>query len=340
MPIGDLLAQISGGPSPDSTMTMPTATLPPKRKANDDLRKPVDKLQRPNTATISRPIIQAHRPTAVDTNMGRMKIDTKDTKQQRPTPSSANTANTTFKNGQPTPPPSSTESSKPPKKGSYAEILARGKAAQASLGQVGKIQHKRIEKAPSKRESDKLRTQKGKTIQKGLEPNSKFQRPGQVPVRNGQSGTNGTKSVGAKAPPPAVEKKVKKAATATTGYTGTARPRPGGGGPTANKPSAPSYSARSSNDRYKNGRKNLDRYYATDEDEDEDDMEGEVEEDDYASDVSSDMEAATFEVDEEEEMAAAIARKEDAEALAEENRLKKEKAEKRARLAAMAKSRR
>lgn len=335
--IGDLLAQISGGPNPNPnpTMTMSTATLPPKRKANDELKKPVDKLQRSNTTPItSRPITQAQRPTAVDTSMSRMKIDTK---SRKPTPSSANTANTTFKNGQPTPPPSSTESAKPPKKGSYAEILARGKAAQASLGQVGKIQHKRIEKAPPKRELDKARTQKGKTIQKGLEPNSKFQKPSQLSNRPGQSGTNSTKSVGAKALPPAVEKKVKKAATATTGYTGTARPRPGGG-TTAMKPAAPLYSARNgNNDRYKNGRKNLDRYYDTDED--EDDMEEDVEEDDYASDVSSDMEAAAFEVDEEEQKAARIAQKEDAEALAEENRLKKEKAEKRARLAAMAKSR-
>ncbi|QSZ33945.1 hypothetical protein DSL72_005525 [Monilinia vaccinii-corymbosi] len=333
MPISDLLAQISGAPSP--TMTMPTATLPPKRKPNDDLRKPVDKLQRLNVAPASRPITQAQRPTAFDTSMGKMKIDTT---QRRPTPTSANTNNTTFKNGQPTPPPSSTESGKPPKKGSYAEIMARGKAAQASLGQVGKIQHKRIDKPQPKRELDKARTQKGKTIQKGMDPNSKFQKPGQTPGRNIESSTNGTKSVGAKAQPPVVEKKVKKAATATTGYTGTARPRPGGGA-TAKKPAAPSYSARSGgNDRYKNGKKNLDRYYDTDED--EDDMEDDIEEDDYASDVSSDMEAAAFEVDDEEEQAAIIARREDAEALAEENRLKREKAEKRARLAAMAKSRR
>ncbi|ESZ92797.1 hypothetical protein SBOR_6813 [Sclerotinia borealis F-4128] len=325
MPIGDLLAQISGGPSP----TMPTATLPPKRKANDELRKPVDKLQRPNTASTSRPFTQAQRPTTIDLNASRIKIDTN---PRRPTPKSANT---TFKNGHPTPPPSSTESAKPPKKGSYAEILARGKAAQASLGQVGKIQHKRIEKAPPKRELDKSRTQKGKTIQKGLEPSSKFQNSSQNLSRNGQSGT---KSLGAKAPPPVVEKKVKKAATATTGYTGTARPRPGGGA-TTTKPPAPSYSARNGgNDRYKNNRKDLDRYYATDED--EDDMEEEVEGDGYASDVSSDMEAAAYEVDDEEEMAARIARKEDAAALIEENKLKKEKAEKRARLAAMAKSRR
>jgi hypothetical protein len=49
------------------------------------------------------------------------------------------------------------------------------------------------------------------------------------------------------------------------------------------------------------------------------------------------MEAAVFEVDEEEEEAARIARMEDAEALAEENRLKKEKLEKKRRLAALAK---
>lgn len=267
--------------------------------------------------------------------MSRMKIYTN---ARKPAPNSANTTNTSFKNGQPTPPPSSTESPKPPpKKGSFAEILARGKAAQATLGQVGKIQHKRIEKVPTKRELDKTRIQKGKIIQKGMESNSKFQRPGQVLGGNGQNVTNFTKPVGAKTQPPVVEKKVKKAATATTGYTGTARPRPGGG-TTATKPSAPSYSSRhGGNDRYKNGRRNLDRYYATDED--EEDME-DFEEDGYASDGSSDMEAAVFEVDEEEEKALKAAKVEDAKALAEENELKKAKAEKRARLAAMARSRR
>ncbi|PQE07047.1 SPT2 chromatin protein [Rutstroemia sp. NJR-2017a BBW] len=331
MPIGDLLAQISGsaGPSP----TMPTATLPPKRKANDELRKPVDKLQRTTVPSTSRPITQAQRPTAVDTSMSKMKIDTN---TQRPTP---NSANTTFKNGQPTPPPSTDSAKPPPKKGSFAEIIARAKAAQATLGgQVGKIQHKRIEKAPTKRELEKNKTQRSKNIKNGMSSDSKFQKSGQPPVRNGQ---NGAKSASAKPAAPVPEKKIKKAAVATTGYAGTARPKPGGSQSTAKAP-ASSYSARNGGTNRYRGKKDLDRYYATDEDEDdEEDDDGEdLEEDGYASDGSSDMEAGAWDVEDEEAKAERIAKQEDAEALAEENRLKREKAEKKARLAAMARSRR
>merc|ERR1711964_211458 len=111
---------------------------------------------------------------------------------------------------------------------------------------------------------------------------------------------------------PVPEKKEKKAALATTGYTGTSRPKPGGA---SSRPSASSTSSR-----YDRGpdrdRHRGDRYGAR-----------------YAY-------ASEEEDDEEEEEAAKIARREDALALAEENRLKREKEEKRRRLAAMAKSRR
>jgi hypothetical protein len=250
-----------------------------------------------------------------------------------------------FKNGQPTPPPQ-TEPAKPPKKGSYAEIMARGKAAQATLGQVGKIQHKKIEKLPSKREREEMKATKVHNLQKNLGPNGKFRAAGKQLLKDVRTGAGnserkisngkvGTGDIGKKSAEAVAEKKIKKAAMATTGYTGTARPKPGA------KVSRPSTTGSSRYDRGPDrgrdgryGSSSKGYSYPSEEEEDEE------EEEDYASDVSSDMEAAAFEVDEEEEEAARIARREDAEALAEENRHKREKEEKRRRLMALAKSRR
>lgn len=67
-----------------------------------------------------------------------------------------------------------------------------------------------------------------------------------------------------------------------------------------------------------------------------DDMEDE--EDDYASDASSDMEGGIWDVEEEEQLALKAAKKEDAEALAEEMRLKREKEEKKRKLMALSKA--
>lgn len=65
-----------------------------------------------------------------------------------------------------------------------------------------------------------------------------------------------------------------------------------------------------------------------------DDME---DEEGYASDGSSAMEGGVWDLQEEEQMALKVAKKEDAEALAEENRLKREKEERKRKLAAMSK---
>lgn len=314
--IGDLLAQITGEPSP----TLPSSTaFAPKRKASGDLPKPAEKIQRTNSntqpANSSHPIAQPARTSTVSSSMAKMNLARK---PSIPSPTA------TFKNGQPTPPPTTDPAApaKPPKKGSFAEIMARGKQAQASLGQVGKIQHKKIEKAPSKREREDMKNLKAQRIQKNLGPNGKFKSAvSSIPGRSGER--EKTKTA------PVQEKKPKKAAVATTGYTGTARPKPG----SANSLSKPSASSSSRYervpDRYRDDRRPSKRYDS----EDEDEL-------DYDSDASSDMEATGFEVDDEEERAARIARKEDAEALAEENRLKREKEEKKRRLAAMAKSRR
>lgn len=243
----------------------------------------------------------------------------------------SSTASSTFNNGQPTPPPADGPA-KPPKKGSFAEIMARAKGLQSTAGQIGKIQHKRIEKAPSKREREEMKAQKSSRLQKNIGPNGKFRNaPGAATLNGGKAKAR----AGGKADDPAMpEKKVKKAALATTGYAGTARPKPG----SAKHPSksSASSSSRYDRDRYDDGRAASSRRYTYASEDDE----GEEDEEDYASDVSSDMEAAAYEVDEEEELAARIAWKEDALALAEENQLKKEKAEKRRVLMEMARKRR
>ena len=326
--ISDLLAQITGEPSP----TLPVTVNTQKRKADGDFRRPLDKVQRtgPPPASSAQPINGPPRPAPMHSSMSKMKFGPND--QRLPTPT---TAGSTFKNGQPTPPPFNDgpkAAPKPPKKGSYAEIMARGKAAQATLGQIGKIQHKRIEKPPSKRERAQMKAQKTQKVQKAFAPNSKFQTGDQPHLKDGRNGSrenNGKVSSG-----PALEKKVKKAGLATTGYTGTARPLTGGAkGPS--RPSASASSSRHDRDMYGFERRGSSRQYgyASEEAEEEEEEENG---DDYDSDASSDMEAAAFEVDEEEEMASRIARREDAEALAEENRLKREKEEKKRKLAAMA----
>ncbi|KAH6670525.1 hypothetical protein B0J14DRAFT_596432 [Halenospora varia] len=352
MPIGDLLASIAGEPSPTQA-TAPPLPLPTKRKASDGdpLRRPVDKLQRTgsgvSSSNTSRPLTQSSRPSAVDTSMSKMRLSS-GSNGKAPVLSPA--ASSTFKNGRPTPPLNDAPAKvampvKPPKKGSYAEIMARGKVAQATMGQVGKIQHKPIQKLPSKKEREEMAAQKSAKMQKNIGPGGKFRNtPDAQAIKGKGEASQGMLKGKRKEAPPEPEKKVKKAATATTGYAGTARPKPGAG-------KVPSRPGQASSSRYGRGpdrdrdrdRHRNDRYstskrytYASEEEDDEE----EEEEDGYGSDASSDMEAAAFEVDEEEELATRIARKEDAEALAEENRLKREKAEKKRRLEAMARKRR
>lgn len=310
--IGDLLAQISGDqPKPSTTSAF---VAPLKRKADGDLPRHSDKSSRneyPATAS-PRVATPVQRASGTPASMSR---------PVRPLPGRSSASTTPVTKSTSAPPgsaPSQISTAKVPKKGSFAEIMARAKAAQTSMTQVGKIQHKRIEKGPTKREREEMKsTSKGAT--------GKAKRKGPTPpLRDGRNGARengrGSRTTSAEA-----EKRPKKAAAATTGYTGTARPNPAA----AKKPQ-PSYgSAGRDRDRPSPGPSRPRYTYAASEDEE-----------DYESDVSSDMEAAAYEVDEEEERAARYARKEDAFALAEENRLKMEKEEKRKKLAAMARARR
>lgn len=219
--------------------------------------------------------------------------------------------------------------------------MARAVAAQKTVGQgqVGKIQHKAIEKGASRmtgRSAGGASWAKANKIRPSDEKDVKTGRPGEKNAARGGTAKPKASANGGKAAahPEEPVKKIKKAATATTGYTGTARPNPSltrvnsraniSSTASPRRDSVPS-SRLPSSSRYEESPR---RYrYADDEEEDED------EDEEYDSDASSDMEAAAYEVDEEEEMALRIAKREDIE---EERRLKREQEEKRKRLAARA----
>lgn len=245
----------------------------------------------------------------------------------------------------------------PPKKGSYAEVLARAKKAQEAMGQVGRIQHKKSEK----KDKEKEMPQKPDPRTPGKKPSAGAAAPsgsaarstgyqgtgkgGATPRPNGANGggmRNGTASrdergrpmggkqqgmtekerkAAAAAQELEEKKKMRKAAQATTGYTGTARPKPGA--TTKNKDKAPRGGAllNSAPQRHSGyGRRSS---YEDDYDEDMDDfIDYDDEEDDqlgggpryhYDSDGSSDMEAGVDDLEGEERRAELIARREDIE---------------------------
>ncbi|RGP80984.1 spt2 chromatin [Fusarium longipes] len=380
--IGDLLAQISGGDegsAPSATPSLPRSNTLPKRKADDDPRSSISKA--PRVTTLSSSV--APRTTQSPTISSRPNLPSRPS--DRPTPSQrpSNPTNGAAKpnvlsskpmNGanrvakpaapsRPSPGPSSAPPvarGAPPKKGSFAEILARAQKAQQSMGQVGKIQHKKVEGGNLKKVRDEPaakadpRTAKNVKQRPGASASAPTgyagtAKPGQrsgTPVsgagrdpRNGRSlppakpergRATGAKGAGGRAAPPEEEpKKVKKAAVATTGYTGTARPRPGGnvgkkketprGGALLSAPRAPRPSHSKSR-------------FEDDYDEDMDDFIDYDDEDDdggprydYASDASSDMEAGLDDIDVEERRAEQIARREDIEEERLERKLKADK---------------
>jgi hypothetical protein len=123
------------------------------------------------------------------------------------------------------------------------------------------------------------------------------------------------------------------------GYQGTARPAKQpvqvGYKGTARPASAPASTSRNGTPVAKSKPKpTKGRYDGYAEWSDLDDME---DEDDYASDASSDMEGGIWDVEQEEQFALKTAKKEDAEALAEEARLKREKEERKRKLMGLSK---
>ena len=257
-----------------------------------------------------------------------------------------------------------TTSKAQPKKGSYAEIMARAKAAQATMGPVGKIQHKALDKVPTKREREELKAEQVRASKKGVKPHST--RPG--PPRPGVNGSGGLRDrdmdrhrdgsnaigrakdggrpVNGKTAKAAEEdRKLKKAATATTGYTGTARPPPG-----ASKAGSPSRATATNGSRDRHhGQRPYGAFSARrgrDDDYDEE-LDDFIEYDDdkpeyggarrgyggYSDEEDeSDMEAGLSDIDNEERRAEVYAKQEDRREEELEKRLKREKEERKRRL--------
>ncbi|KAI3331666.1 hypothetical protein HD806DRAFT_478000 [Xylariaceae sp. AK1471] len=255
--------------------------------------------------------------------------------------------------------PTTSGPSQAPKRGSFKEIMARGAKAQETMGKVGMIQHKPIDKAVIKKEREVTKPEqkpgmvsgaKGKT---GTPYSGSSRSVGTIGRDNGRPGAsardvsrNGavrevktaSKLKSSSAADDAAEKKVKKSATATTGYAGTARPRPGAAankGPSSRGDQRPRHggllepprtSRRSHEDEYD---EELDDFIDYDEEEEEDPRGRQY---DYDSEGSSDMEAGLSDIDTEERRAELAAIEEDKREKALEEKLKREKEERKRRL--------
>jgi hypothetical protein len=191
---------------------------------------------------------------------------------------------------------------RPPSKGSFAEIMARGKTLQDSkLGKDFQIVHKKTEKKPK----ETVRDTKGQGVTKD---GSKTQ----------QSGKGGKDRVAERGKAAQPEKPMRKPPEST--YKGTSRPpvsMPTYKG-TAKPKSEPPQSGQATATEL---RKSLRGRYGSrydDYDDEEDDMDG-------YSDASSDMEAGVMDIAMEEEAALRAARAEDAAALREEEELRRRK---------------
>ena len=296
----------------------------PKRKAESELFRPNDKLLKTNTPSQERSNgHSSSAKTGAPPKLATMPIT-------RPTvQTSSSTSSVPYRGtGKPSPlTPTATYSKAAPKKGSYAEIMARGKVVQTTVAPVGAIKHKPKEKLSTKKE---LLMQK-----KGLLPNGKLgatskSAPGSKTGSPGPaSQPRDGKANGKKAPP--------------LSYTGTAKPKPLTSYKGTMKPISPTasshkkhYPPSSGSDRSTVRRKptldsNRRRGSYTDE-------ESEELEEDYDSESDlSDMEAGFSDVEEEDERAAKAAKKEDEFELRMLDELKRQKEAKKRRLQDLAK---
>ena len=208
-----------------------------------------------------------------------------------------------------------TDVSKAPKKGSYAEIMARAKASQSKPPAIGVISHKPKDKiAMSHKKELKLKKKALKDRKLGIKEDER-------PVSSGRSSSS----------PAAVS--ADKAKQPQPGYKGTAKPKPQPQYKGTMKPGMTTVPKPTSRDRDVHASKGRYNEYAATDEEDLDD----IEEDDYGSDESEDMEAGFSDVEQEETVAAKVARKEDEEEARLEAKLKSEKEERKKKLEAMAK---
>ena len=226
-----------------------------------------------------------------------------------------------------------------PKKGSYAEIMARAKASQTVPAPVGVIKHKPKEKLSSKKEILLQKRCLSAQSKSGLvnpshqaTPESKSDSPGSTVLANKKSnkdegikGKNGQlkyKGTGTLKPQPA--------------YKGTMKPVLSTTPKTRKKPHEEIDRNRSRSSSIGHGAISKHRKRNDVSDENESDVEEEEEEEDYGSDLS-DMEADFSDVEKEDEQALKAAKRDDAFEAKMEVEMKRQKEERRKRALQQAK---
>lgn len=212
---------------------------------------------------------------------------------------------------------------KAPKKGSYAEIMARAKAAEPKAAAVGVISHKAKEKTAMSYKKE-MKMQKKAAMNKKLGIKDDEKRPSSSGSMSSSPAPGAPKRK--RMPQPTYKGTAKHAAPAKPArpqptYKGTMKPS----GSATQKPAQKDRDGQPSKPRY-------DEYAGTDEDDLDD-----VEEDEYGFDESDDMEAGFSDVEQEETVAIRTARKEDEEEARIEAQLKREKDDRKKRLEALSK---
>ena len=293
------------------------APLPHKRKAEDALPRSNDKVLKGtsyrgsssmlSSSTTSQQSLQTKKPTTSSTNSTTQTLPTRGVDKA---PASAPGATTT-------PKPSPSDGSKVPKKGSFAEIMARAKASQEAPPPVGIIKHQpKDKKTLSHKKELKLQRKGGVEKRRPQAPN------GHSRNSSGDVSSGSASKLSSKKGPEIAYKGTAQTA-ATTKHQPTYKGTMNSGASTTQagqKKPLP---------RAENGRQTGPRYQYRDDSEEE---ESEVEEECGYSDASDDMEAGFDDVEEEETKATKLARKEDEQEARMEAELKRQKEAKKRRL--------
>ncbi|KAI4177935.1 MAG: hypothetical protein LQ343_000019 [Gyalolechia ehrenbergii] len=248
------------------------------------------------------------RPT-ISTSKSALAVPYRGTSRPSPTSTSPNTPNTDA-------------SKAAPKKGSYAEIMARASAN--NKPSVGVIKHKPKETISAKKE---ILMRK-----KGILPKGKGEHK---EARDGSHGRDKDSILPSSSNPKSSAMPGKK--PLQPNYKGTAalKPQPAYKG-TMKPRSSIADTARRKNSRDDRSRSNSTNPHRRGKDYESEEDDDDIDEQDFYSDESDGMEAGFSDVEEEETAAMRAARKEDEEQLKIENQLKKEKEDRKKKLAAMA----
>ena len=293
--------------------TFPSSTGT-KRKAEDDPKGPNVKFSKSSSKSLSEPGLSDSRtsktPPSVKTKIAEVPSSYKGT--SRPDSSTSLTA---------------ASKNVPPKKGSFAEVLARAKQNQGAP--VGTITHKAKDKLSAKKE---IALEKGSATRKptkGMTGRATDAgKPTDLAIRKAASDKKLGEKAAKRAPYRGTSRPVNK--PQTSGYQGTAKAKPQSSYQGTSRVSKIAESSKrayySDSEPRPSKLQSSSRHHRKEEDYDED-SDGYDSEDPYtyASEDYSDMDAGFDDVEEEDEMAEKLARKEDSAEQARLDKLKREK---------------